>query len=802
MNARLLHTFAFCAIFLVAHGAATAEPAGSGTIPICGLQSPNRCIHLPVAPGDEEEVEYRRAAGEPDWSGERILGIALSGGGSKAAPFAMGVLAGLHDAGLLLPRASAGNSNGPVDVVISSVSGGGYAAYHLFAQLARNHSSASPKAVLDQAYEDCVTVPEFAAPRLKKALEEARIGCDRRRRSPPPRWPLEAEQTKLRCAQDILQPGVCNFESQSQDAWSAGANVGLMLVPTMLSIPAHNFFNTLFDAGVSLSPSQLIYRTGIGVTYGSVAEQDAARGPSANRYLLNCPDDAGRYDVSAAPEWPWQRQLAPRVRSCRTVVVPRDAPTQFLSDARETAFLLPEPLTFQELGSLRPAGTAPSAPFWIIQATAPKQRSFFGWTTGDSRQIAADTFEFTPLGFGSLRYGFVSGPVQDMTALDAAVSAAAFFDENQQAHNNGTTKTLLGLVQHVFNVSWGTDIPNYNVSEGRRTVHRLLPFPFYFLDSPIATAGTDEREHDRRRSSFIRVIDGGNADNTGIYSLVRRGVRTIVYADASQDTHGDFQDLCLLQRELRSRPIGAQGPLYLHIPGLGKFDEQCNLDANKRSWDLFAEWQHDVPALLGCISRDKNECEPHDIAARLIIIKPRVEWNLRNHSSGFERSIQWTQDPSTKVYAAGRCVSHAHLYLDNKACNSSPLAQGDPLRAACLEALPCDVVSLYLEDANPPLVDRSAGFPQTTTVFTTLNSSGEYFASSRELARYYTHLAERAIVDALDGGQANVFAGLLQQQERRCVPPKGSAWPCRSAAADAATDNVQQTSAAGDTQKR
>ncbi|MFM8800864.1 MAG: patatin-like phospholipase family protein, partial [Tagaea sp.] len=52
------------------------------------------------------------------------LGIALSGGGSKASSFAMGVLAGLNDAGVLKD----------VDV-ISSVSGGGYAAYFYFSRL-------------------------------------------------------------------------------------------------------------------------------------------------------------------------------------------------------------------------------------------------------------------------------------------------------------------------------------------------------------------------------------------------------------------------------------------------------------------------------------------------------------------------------------------------------------------------------------------------------------------------------------------------------------------------------------------
>ncbi len=52
------------------------------------------------------------------------LGLALSGGGTKAGVFAHGVLHGLHDTGLLEQ----------VDV-ISSVSGGGYAAYWYYSKL-------------------------------------------------------------------------------------------------------------------------------------------------------------------------------------------------------------------------------------------------------------------------------------------------------------------------------------------------------------------------------------------------------------------------------------------------------------------------------------------------------------------------------------------------------------------------------------------------------------------------------------------------------------------------------------------
>lgn len=108
-----------------------AISCSGGTRVVSGFE---KCVYLPREIPEQSEAKYREDAGEPNWSKEeRVLGIALSGGGSKSAPFAMGVLAGLHDIGLLLPNV---DDNAPKQVIVSSVSGGGYAAYHLFAHLA------------------------------------------------------------------------------------------------------------------------------------------------------------------------------------------------------------------------------------------------------------------------------------------------------------------------------------------------------------------------------------------------------------------------------------------------------------------------------------------------------------------------------------------------------------------------------------------------------------------------------------------------------------------------------------------
>jgi hypothetical protein len=83
------------------------------------------------------ERSYRKNPDEP-----LRLGLALSGGGTKAAMFSHGVLKGLQDAGILQK----------VDA-ISSVSGGGYAAYWYFSKLLAADEQGFP---IGSIFADCM----------------------------------------------------------------------------------------------------------------------------------------------------------------------------------------------------------------------------------------------------------------------------------------------------------------------------------------------------------------------------------------------------------------------------------------------------------------------------------------------------------------------------------------------------------------------------------------------------------------------------------------------------------------------
>lgn len=716
--------------------------------PACSkAEEGQRCIFAPREPGSSTaagvEGAYRLAAGEPLWSERVTLGVALSGGGSKAAPIAMGVLAGLHDSGLLLPNRAANR-----ETVVASVSGGGYAAYHLFTQLARG--GPDKQALLDRAYRDCAGVHgQFFSTALARSVAQACSDAIDAR---------HAEQSKLRCAQDLFQAGECSFAHRSSDAFQAGGRTALLLAPTLLSLAPHHFFNTLFDGAVRLSPSQEMYRIGIGLTYGSSAAFDES--PTRHPDVLNCPDDSGQYNTGIPLRWsdvqeaeragrPLRRAdlRVPRTMHCTSFVAQREAPLENSEEARGSAHLLAHPLTFDELRGLQ-SGKA-QVPFWVIQATAPRYRSLWGWMSGEHRDIPLDTFEFTAYGVGSTRYGFYTGTLPGLTALDATVSAAAFLDANQQAAPGGTAKTVLGLLQHGLNLSWGIDVPNPSVGELRRNVHRTLPFPLYWFDSPIATLAASAEERDRRRSAFIRVLDGGNADNTAVYSLYRRGIRTIVVADAAQDTDGKFADLCALRLALK----GERRQLLL--PGLAGFEAACD-HKTKAYWDLFGAWPHELPALVGCITA-AEKCGDDAQEVRLVVIKPRIEWNTgKPGPNGAQLAVGWDG------HTGSRCVHAGRLY--QAGATPAPCTMfGDG--ELCRKALPCDAASLLMnEDWNAP--KRCGGFPQTSTVFTTVNSSGTLFAASRELSRHYTRLATEVIEDALRGGRGAFAAALVQQAEQ------------------------------------
>jgi hypothetical protein len=672
--------------------------------------------------------------------GRPALGIALAGGGSKAAAFGVGVLAGLADNDLL-DSAS----------YVSSVSGGSYAAYFYYTHRifpgvpSRGHTERPSS---QQMFWDCVLrrPDNLAEPSVLKAIN-AYGPCASQDLLPdwasaPAGTPRQENkyQALLRCEQDVFNPGICTTDVTSRDS---GIN-SVAGAATVTLFPANFFSAILFDWGYAVSPSALTYRRGIGVGFGSTA---------SNPRILIGAQKFNKVEIPCAPGVNDNGYA----RDCK----------------REWLWVEPKALTFQELraGLLesRKPGSTPM-PFWVINAAAPKYRSELGWwTRGTADTTNSDMFEMTAVSHGSGRYGYVPAPVElhNMDVLDAVGASAAFLDSSQLKYRHPVMRGTIGGLLRFFNLDWGRDIPNYNVSDARRSVHKALPFPLYYLDSAyekvFGTAAGSKEKTDRIRSAFIRLVDGGNAENLGVYSLLKRQVRTIVIADAAADDAGDFSDICALKSRLKAAPSTI--PHHLYIPGLDGLDAHCQMyeRGKEGGYDLRA-WPFSYPVLMGCLRLEEqpsgtDPCRGiKDTETRLVIVKPAIH---------LEHIITRQFRVPTPGSTADEPIITRCLLPGGNPGEDTPLMNCDTAAF---------IVQSWIDHRN-----QCQAFPQHSTVKMTVNSSATLFGAYRELARQYLHQAKpllRGLSSSNPVEQAKArtdFEEYAQKQGERAVTRRADA---------------------------
>lgn len=647
------------------------------------------------------------------------LGIALSGGGSKASAFAMGVMAGLADHGML-DRAD----------YMSTVSGGGYAAYFYYTHRLFPHLRSGQRIVAsnEDLFRDCINSSDGIVEgplrdRIRKVNHCERLELSSKSSDVAHIAEDIRYQALLKCSQDLLRPGYCATRTTS------GLDSGVAfwgLLGTVSLFPFSNIANTLFDWGYSTAPSARTYHDGIGLAYGATLAQAAPLDPqSIERATKRCGQvAAGEQDLF----------------DC--------TPNTFDPD--------PTALTFDELrrGLLQYREPGRQLPFWIINATATKHRSAIGWITSPATDVTnSDMFEMTAVSHGSGRYGYVSASpaIHDMTVLDSVAASAAFLDANQLVINSRALRPIVGVGLHLLNLDWGYDIANYNVSAARRRMHRSLPIPFYWGDSLAARAGLDAENADRQRSAYIRLIDGGNGENLGVYALLKRGIRNILVSDAAQDSWGKFEDICRLAGRLETSRDSL--PSHLYLPGLAGFSDHCKrVDDVSYGYDIQG-WLTEHPMLLGCIRKDKSTSvdQPcHNLGrgdVRLFVAKPAI-----NHAQFSARQMKGD---------LGGQVTDCHV-------------RGvDTLGPASL--LNCDV-ALYLKynhDVETSAMPGCPIFPQHSTSRMTANSSTTMYVAYRELARQYTAQATPILKAILDDDLDDAFETIVGWQEAHALQPKG-----------------------------
>lgn len=694
------------------------------------------------------------------------LGLALAGGGTKAADFSIGVLQGLEETGLLSHVG-----------VISSVSGGGYAAYWYFARLNERSIKGAEKARIHLPHEfrDCMSSKYTDAD-----PQQALTPCPAPNGAPhnytnfepgrdvPNGFDAYRYQNYLRGYQNVFSSGKgpdgeypfryvgANDDNPrfKRDVLEVG--FGSLVLSVVNLLP-----NVLFDWETQLSISRHYYDSGIYRTFG-------ARPPKCDLAdSRTCGDDG--------QAWRAEGQL-PEV------------------DDRLDFVRLQKMIEDKQ------------APLWVINATAGEDRT--PWDFAGPRSPELTVFEFTPYRSGSGIYGYRRGALGDVWLFRAVSASAAFLDSQQKVTMSAGERFFAAGAMRLTTFDWGMSYINPAIGTGTGgdqvdkswnepldqnaqslvAAHRMLPWPFYYLH--YFRAAPD--------SAYIHLSDGGQSENLGAYSLIRRGVDTLIISDHAHDRSGTMEDICRLRRELKDQGRNVDGQstgrprmaYELYIPGLKNLARVCE-SANGLGYDIF-DWNHRI--LVGCIVPDDR---PHtdeqgrplsdeNYGAR-VCATLQGTWHSNNRLQQAADGKYWARVIVIKPAFGGPKLMHA-LDMVMKYCN--PQNQEDCWEAVADncgenhgtrlggddEPVPCEVLGFAVENFFVPGGrDSSDGcpvFPQFSTFSMTLESSPWMYGAMRELARYYTRVAASMFVSGTGKINATSFNEKLKEQVAAPLEPK------------------------------
>ncbi|QPD04977.1 MAG: hypothetical protein Nkreftii_002751 [Candidatus Nitrospira kreftii] len=546
--------------------------SGCGMQPLPGEISKDRYF--------EEGVEARkRSKGEaPE------LGLALAGGGIKAADFSIGVLQGLIEAGVM-ERVDA----------VSTVSGGGYAALWYFSRLLNPAEyERNSLDVVDyhkfarMFFADCIPIKykdlNYVNPLWHKIADPTSGICPKNMTNFAPDDPEQKAfnsdpvryQNHLRGYQDIFawnwrRP--FHYEETTSDQGRRNVKIeftGSFALTALSSIV--NFVpNVLFDWEVPVSSSRNQYRAGILRAFGATP--------------TNCEQTGGC------------------VFSTRPV--------------GSEAFVRDD-LTFKLLRQEYEKGIIP---LWIINATAGENRDLFSAIAHPGQKpLQLTSFEFSPYGSGSGLFQYSRQSLDDLRPWEAVTVSAAFLDAQQKVY-----PVWWNIGMNVTTLNWGRSHRNPHVQWVETILHKALPAPLYLFHRRSGDSAGDFVN--------IRLSDGGQSEDLGAYALIHRKLPDIIVSDHSSDRSGRMDDVCRLKNGL-AKDRGDDPHLYVYFPGLSNLDEVCIKDSNL-GYDIF-NWEH--PIVLGCVTsdRDNYDCvrkQPmeQDHFQHIYLIKPSFPGSESRH---------------------------------------------------------------------------------------------------------------------------------------------------------------------------
>ncbi|SFB69112.1 patatin-like phospholipase family protein [Collimonas sp. OK412] len=381
------------------------------------IPAPRNSIEKITPASLAEDYKLERSY-RPDKEKQPTIGLALSGGGTKAAMFAHGVLHGLHDAGVLEQ----------VDA-ISSVSGGSYAAYWYFTKMleSKRHNF-----TLSQIFDDCIptywTKDDKPDSRLQQAMQAAKLKppvkgmseCDGPAHframgnllgtDDPYRW-----QAHIVRWPDVIQPTPVYLNGGLQGAPEQQMRRGVLNALTK-EVALHAFG--------SASAVPRIYQYGIERTWGlSPKPRDVTK-------------LSGQFEHDETEHWKYT-----------------NAGTPDTDVAKRGIRVDPGTTTWSQLHDLYSTAAAPAAlkimPLWIVNSTNGNK----SWEPNTQ-----NIFEMTPFGYGSIRNGYIndfaSMPIKD---LGTSVRASAGFADAQGIENKVEQTVVDKFSNGIPALRWGVD---------------------------------------------------------------------------------------------------------------------------------------------------------------------------------------------------------------------------------------------------------------------------------------------------------------------------------------------------------
>ena len=169
------------------------------------------------------------------------------------------------------------------------------------------------------------------------------------------------------------------------------------------------------------------------------------------------------------------------------------------------------------------------APYHLINTTL----NLVGSRDLATVQRFSDSFVMSKRYCGSLRTGY--RPTDEYACGTLSLGTAVSVSGAAASPNMGgqTPSAALAMLLTLFNVRLGFWAPTPNRGYWRAGYARL--WPFYTIQELLSQT-TD-------LLPFCYLTDGGHFDNSGVYPLIQRGCRYIIYSDCGADPRPAFADL-------------------------------------------------------------------------------------------------------------------------------------------------------------------------------------------------------------------------------------------------------------------